>query len=246
MTQVQNLSHCHHTFPERLQDLMIHPRQDTAALLSLALFFIIIQAGGMAGGWIDKLFHGPIFINAVSGWLGGGGFFHDILLGDIAAPIDYETAMGVLTTGVYVALGLVFPYVLVFYLVIGFLEDLGYLPRVAILFDRLFHMVGLHGYSILPMMLACGCNVPGVLAIRNLESRRERFITAVITAYHPRMAHRHHLPGRWGPVTCTLILFSGHSFGSYCCTCPPPSRAITLTLNEVPLTAAVPEDAWQN
>jgi ferrous iron transport protein B len=80
-----------------------------------------------------------------------------------------------------VALGLVFPYVLVFYLVIGFLEDLGYLPRVAILFDRLFHMVGLHGYSILPMMLACGCNVPGVLAIRNLESRRERFITAVIT-----------------------------------------------------------------
>lgn len=185
VTQVQNLSHRHHTFLERLQDLMIHPLTGgPLALLSLALiFFIIIQAGEWLVGWMDKLFawaYTP-FINAVSGWLGGGGFFHDILLGDIAAPIDYETAMGVLTTGVYVALGLVFPYVLVFYLVIGFLEDLGYLPRVAILFDRLFHMVGLHGYSILPMMLACGCNVPGVLAIRNLESRRERFITAVIT-----------------------------------------------------------------
>ena len=185
VTDVQNLSHRHHTFLERIQDMMIHPVTGAPfALISLAfIFYVIIQAGEWLVGWLDQLFalaYTPL-VNLVSGWLGGGGFFHDILLGQLGAPIDYEAAMGVLTTGVYVALGLVLPYVLVFYLVMGFLEDLGYLPRVAILFDRLFHMVGLHGYSVLPMMLASGCNVPGVLAIRNLESRRERFITAVIT-----------------------------------------------------------------
>ena len=90
--------------------------------------------------------------------------------------------MGVLTTGIFMELGLVFPYILIFYLVLGFLEDLGYLPRIAVLFDRFMHKVGLHGFSIIPMMLALGCNVPGVMAIRNLESRRQRFITATLTA----------------------------------------------------------------
>ena len=89
--------------------------------------------------------------------------------------------MGVFTTGVFVSLGIVLPFIILFYLVFGFLEDFGYLPRVAIIFDRLLHNVGLHGYSVIPMFLACGCNVPGVLAIRNLETRRERFITAVLT-----------------------------------------------------------------
>lgn len=185
VTAVQNLTHRHHTVLERIQDLMIHPVTGAPfALISLALiFYVIIQTGEFLVGWMERLFawaYTPL-ITLISHWLGGQGIVHDILLGSLTAPIDYEAAMGVLTTGVYVSIGLVLPYVLIFYLVMGFLEDLGYLPRVAILFDRLFHMVGLHGYSILPMMLAFGCNVPGVLAIRNLESRRERFITAVIT-----------------------------------------------------------------
>jgi len=48
--------------------------------------------------------------------------------------------------------------------------------------DRLLLRIVVHGYSVIPMLLGCGCNVPGVLAVRNLESRRERFITAVIIA----------------------------------------------------------------
>ena len=114
--------------------------------------------------------------------LGGQGLIHSLLIGDLnGSQIDYEGAMGVLTTGVFVALGIVLPYIILFYLVFGFLEDLGYLPRVAIILDRALHKIGLHGYSVIPMLLACGCNVPGVLAIRNLGTRRERFITAIIT-----------------------------------------------------------------
>lgn len=186
VAEVQNLSHRHHTFIEKLQDLSIHPFfGPPSALLMLVLSFkIIITAGEFLVEYTAKLFdivYTP-FILWLSNILGGQGLIHALLIGEIdSSQINYEGAMGVLTTGVFVALGIVLPYIILFYLVFGFLEDLGYLPRVAIILDRLLHKIGLHGYSIIPMFLACGCNVPGILAIRNLETRRERFITAVIT-----------------------------------------------------------------
>ncbi|NLO39651.1 MAG: ferrous iron transporter B [Ruminiclostridium sp.] len=187
VTAVQNLAHRHHTFLERLQDLSVHPLAGVPiALIILAtLFQVIIVAGEFLIGLMEKLFewlYTPVIL-FLSRLLGGQGVIHQILLGDISGEkIDYEAAMGVLTTGVFMELGLVFPYILIFYIVLGFLEDLGYLPRVAVLFDRFMHRVGLHGFSIIPMMLALGCNVPGIMAVRNLESRRQRFITATLTA----------------------------------------------------------------
>ncbi len=187
VAEVQSLEHRHHTFLERLQDISVHPLAGIPiSLVVLALIFqLIIASGEFLTGvmeWLFESLYTPL-IRALSGILGGGGVLHQILLGDISGEtIDYESAMGVLTTGVFMELGLVFPYILVFYIVLGFLEDLGYLPRVAVLFDRFMHRVGLHGFSIIPMMLALGCNVPGIMAIRNLESRRQRFITAALTA----------------------------------------------------------------
>ena len=184
--EVQNLSHRHHTFIEGLQDLSIHPVFGPPAAVALlyAAFRAIISAGGFLTGYASIIFNAlytPILLR-LSNFLGEKGIIHSILIGELEGNrINYEEAMGVLTTGVFVALGIVLPYIFLFYLVFGFLEDLGYLPRVAVIFDRLMHKVGLHGYSVIPMFLACGCNVPGVLAIRNLETRRERFITAVIT-----------------------------------------------------------------
>ncbi len=187
VTAVQNLEHRHHTFLERLQDLSVHPLTGApiALIILAALLQVIIVAGEFLIGLMEKLFewlYTPVIL-FLSRLLGGQGVIHQILLGDISGEkIDYEAAMGVLTTGVFMELGLVFPYILIFYIVLGFLEDLGYLPRVAVLFDRFMHRVGLHGFSIIPMMLALGCNVPGIMAVRNLESRRQRFITATLTA----------------------------------------------------------------
>lgn len=185
--QVQNLSHRHHTFIEKLQDISIHPYfgPPTALALLYFAFKLIITVGEFLVEYTTRLFniiYTP-FILWLSNIFGGQGIMHSLLIGDLnGSQINYESAMGVLTTGVFVALGIVLPYIILFYLVFGFLEDLGYLPRVAIILDRLLHKVGLHGYSVIPMFLACGCNVPGILAIRNLETRRERFITAVITS----------------------------------------------------------------
>ncbi|MCX5757088.1 MAG: ferrous iron transporter B, partial [Candidatus Hydrogenedentes bacterium] len=82
----------------------------------------------------------------------------------------------------YVAVTMVFPYVLAFYIVLSLLEDFGYLPRLAVLLDTLMHRMGLHGWAIIPMLLGLGCNVPGIMATRVLESERERWIAATLVS----------------------------------------------------------------
>jgi ferrous iron transport protein B len=88
--------------------------------------------------------------------------------------------MGLLSTGIYVEFGMILPYIISFYLILSILEDIGYLPRLAIIADSLMHRLGLHGYAIIPMFLGMGCNVPGILATRILESKRERFIASTL------------------------------------------------------------------
>ena len=98
----------------------------------------------------------------------------------INGTIDFKQSLGILTTAPYIEFGMVLPYVLSFYLILSLLEDVGYLPRFAILLDNILHRLGLHGYAVIPLMLGFGCNVPGILATRVLESKRERFIASTL------------------------------------------------------------------
>ena len=128
---------------------------------------------------LDPLFYGLYWplLRQLSESLGGSGVWHGLLIGELTAgTMDFKQAFGLLSTGLYVPLGMVLPYILAFYLGLGLLEDTGYLPRLAVLLDVFLHRIGLHGYAIVPMILGIGCNVPGILATRVLESRRERFI----------------------------------------------------------------------
>lgn len=183
--EVQSLTHRHHTFRERLQDVSMHPiwGLPIALVVLVGMFELVINLGNFLVSGTTRLFE-TIWIPPVMKlheMLSNIPWLSTILIGELFdGTIDLEASMGVLTTGIFVPLGLVMPYLLLFYLALGFLEDWGYLPRMAVLFDRFFHRLGLHGYSVIPMMLATGCNIPGVLALRNLESRRERFITAAI------------------------------------------------------------------
>lgn len=181
---VQEFSHRHHTMRDYLQELSIHPIWGfPISLIVLAgLFSIVIFCGGYLNSLMKKLFTllwiplmDKLYAAINTDWL------RTILIGDlIDGQIALETSMGVLTTGIFIPIGLVMPYLLFFYIALGFLEDWGYLPRMAIIFDSFFHRMGLHGYSVIPLMFSTGCNIPGVLCLRNLESRRERFITAAI------------------------------------------------------------------
>jgi ferrous iron transport protein B len=103
------------------------------------------------------------------------------LIGDlIGGEINYFQSFGLLSTGLYIPLAAVLPYIIAFYLALGILEDVGYLPRLAVLMDTIMHRLGLHGYAIIPTMLGFGCNVPGIMATRILESRKQRFIAATL------------------------------------------------------------------
>ncbi|MDR2768456.1 MAG: ferrous iron transport protein B [Treponema sp.] len=73
------------------------------------------------------------------------------------------------------------PLVVILFLLLSVLEDLGYMSRAAFATDKLLHAVGLHGQSIFPLMLGFGCSIPAVMASRTLKSRRDRIITVLVT-----------------------------------------------------------------
>ena len=80
---------------------------------------------------------------------------------------------------------IVLPYLVPFLFGLAVLEDIGYLPRVAYLMDGLLHRIGLHGTSMLPLILGYGCSVPACMAARILPSRRDRFIATVLAILIP-------------------------------------------------------------
>jgi ferrous iron transport protein B len=96
----------------------------------------------------------------------------------------FHSLRGILQ-GLAGGMAIVLPYLLPFLIGMAILEDVGYLPRVAFLMDAFMHRVGLHGTAIVPAILGYGCNVPAVMATRILQSRRDRFIAAVIATLTP-------------------------------------------------------------
>jgi ferrous iron transport protein B len=186
INQVQQVAHRHHTWRERLADASVKPiTGGIIALVVLAIAFLVIRFIGesLIGYVLEPLFNNlwaPV-LSKLSCLLGGSGFFHNIIIGKlIGGEVDFVQSFGLLSSGLYVPFAMVLPYVISFYLVIGLLEDVGYLPRLAVLVDTIMHRLGLHGYAIIPTLLGLGCNVPAILATRILESKRERFIAATL------------------------------------------------------------------
>ncbi len=99
-------------------------------------------------------------------------FLNEFLVGDF----------GILTMGVANAIGTVIPILLVFFLIVNFLEDVGYLPNLGVLLNRALTPFGLSGKSVLPMVLGFGCNTMATLATRMLDTPRERFIASFLIA----------------------------------------------------------------
>ncbi len=219
--EVQVIEHHHHTFPQILEEISTHPLLGLIfAGIVLILSFAIIRLIGE--GLIGFVFE-PIFENLwkpvlmkFSAFLGNANILHKILIGElIEGEIDFYQSFGLLSTGLFIPIAAVLPYIISFYFVLSILEDTGYLPRLAVLVDRLMHQIGVHGMGIVPMFLACGCNVPGVLATRIMETRRERLIAATVMSISvpcmAQIAMIFGLLGKYGfkgiaPVFLTLFL----------------------------------------
>jgi ferrous iron transport protein B len=100
--------------------------------------------------------------------------------GSLVATVADGLVMG-LAGGVAIVL----PYLLPFLVGLAILEDTGYLPRLAYILDSFMHRIGLHGKSVLPMILGYGCSVPAIMSTRILESEKDRKITAALASFIP-------------------------------------------------------------
>lgn len=202
----QRVVHKHPTILERLEEATIKPLFGIPfGLLVLYLSFTgVIRLGEFLIDYIlDPVFaiYGSFITNVVGQH--ATGILRDILIG--TSP-EIETSFGLLTTGLYVPLGMVMPFVIPFYIVLGILEDVGYLPRISVLVDALMHRVGLHGAAIVPCILGLGCNVPGVMATRVLESPKQRYLAATLMAVSvPCAAQNAMIWGLLGPFGLRYI-----------------------------------------
>ncbi|MGD9131474.1 MAG: ferrous iron transport protein B [Candidatus Bathyarchaeota archaeon] len=135
----------------------------------LAVFVAIFSFGDFTSALLGDWFFGlkPAFDSVL-----GTGIVGELVWGGVMEGI---------VGGITVAL----PYILPFYFILYLFEDSGYLSRVAFLMDNIMHKMGLHGKAFIPVMLSFGCNVPGCLGCRIMETTRERLLTAFVVTLVP-------------------------------------------------------------
>ena len=186
--KVQVVHHRHHTIREHIADITVKPATGIpiAMIVIFLIFLFIIQIGNL----IIEYLMDPIFYNYYGPWIVEfvtafypEGLVHEILIGNSTLEsLNFTQSFGLLTTGLYVPFDMVLPFVVTFYIMLSLLEDTGYLPRLAVLVDTGLHKLGLHGSAIVPTILGLGCNVPGALATRIMETEKQRFIAATLMA----------------------------------------------------------------
>jgi len=184
--KVQQLTHRHHTLLELIEDASVNHAWGIA--IAAGVIFASFKSVRFIGEGLIRYILDPLFysfylplVKSTSSFMEEHSFWHTLLVGSlIDGHIDLQRSMGVLTTAPYVAFVMVLPYVVSFYMLLSFLEDSGYLPRLALLLDNIMHKLGLHGFAVIPVLLGFGCNVPGILGTRILESKRERFIASTL------------------------------------------------------------------
>ena len=199
----QNRSAQHRSTTDRIDDLVAHRVLGLPIFFGLMALVFVLTANASAPfvTWVDITVNGVL-----AGWI-------TALLTALSAP---AWLLSLLVDGILAGVGgvLVFlPVLLVLYFCLAVLEDSGYMARAAFVMDRLMHLLGLHGKSFIPLVVGFGCNVPGILATRTLENRRDRLMTGLMV---PLMSCAARLPIY---VIFAAAFFPGHAalvvFGLY-------------------------------
>ena len=183
------------TLSDRLHEITIHGIWGYLILISLVvlLFYLIFNFGNLFS---------DILINEFMGMTPA---FEKIFGMGVASKLVWGVIEG-LVAGITIIL----PYILPFYIILGLLEDSGYLSRVAFLMDNFMHKIGLHGKAFIPLMLGYGCNVPACLGCRIMETQRERLIAIFVTTLIPCAAVTTvilGLVGKYIGLTWALLLY---------------------------------------
>jgi ferrous iron transport protein B len=156
---------------DRLDNVLMHPLWGYLLLVLIlhAFFNLIFKIGAWLEPELLGIFEaGTAYLRQ---HLGENAFITTLLSG--------------ILQGLGAGVGIVLPYLVPFLLGMAFLEDFGYLPRVAFLMDGLMQRIGLHGASVFPAILGYGCSVPAVMATRILRSPRDRFVASILAVIVP-------------------------------------------------------------
>ena len=145
-----------------------------ALIYAIAMGGFPISIGTMATDWTNDVLFGEIVPPAVQGFMESVG----------CAPWLTGLVVDGIVYGVGAVLGFV-PQMLVLFLLLSILEDIGYMARIAFIMDRIFRKFGLSGKSFIPMLVGTGCGVPGVMASRTIENDRDRKMTIMTTCFIP-------------------------------------------------------------
>ncbi len=196
----------------RLDRVLTHPIWGTLALIAIlgATFWLTYQVGSPIQAWLSRQVSLLAeFLRA--GWTGVPRWLVEFTAGGVLGGI------GMVLTFL--------PILLIFFFILGIMEDTGYMARAAYVTDRWMHLMGLHGKSFLPILLGFGCNVPAVMGTRIIESPRARLLTTLLVPLVPctaRMAVITVLAGvffgrgafwvAWGLVGFSLLLLAGLGF----------------------------------
>lgn len=157
----------------------------TSRVLALPIFAVIM----IVVYYISVTSVGAIATDWMNDGLFGDEWGVPVILGDLLSSIDCAQWLSSLLIdgiagGVGAVLGFV-PQMCVLFLFLAFLESCGYMARVAFIMDRIFRRFGLSGKSFIPMLIASGCGVPGIMASRTIESDRDRKMTIMTTTFIP-------------------------------------------------------------
>lgn len=158
---------------DRIDRVATHPFWGLLLLVAAlgTMFWVTYSVAGPVAGALEGL---------ISGW------FSDVLRAALASAPDWLS--GIIVDGAVAGAGTVLsflPILVILFLGLGILEDVGYMARSAYVMDRYMHWMGLHGKSCMPLLLGFGCNVPAILGTRIIEERRGRLLTMMLTPFVP-------------------------------------------------------------
>jgi ferrous iron transport protein B len=154
-----------HSVTDRLDAILTHRVWGWLAFLGMMtlMFFCIFTVAQYPMDWIDDT------VKALGSWVGG--------------LLPESDLRSLLTDGVIAGVGgviIFLPQILILYFFLGILEDTGYMARAAFIMDRLMSRVGLHGKSFIPMLSSFACAIPGIMATRTIENRKDRLVTILV------------------------------------------------------------------
>lgn len=164
---------------KQIGDLTLNPWTGVPILLLVLYFGLYKFVGVFGAGTVVNYIEGDLFSKHLNPWLiyWVNHWVPWRLLRDLLVS-DY----GLLTLGLRYALAIVLPIVGFFFVVFSIIEDSGYLPRLAMLIDRVFKRIGLSGRAVIPMVLGFGCTTMATMVTRTLPTRRERLIATMLLA----------------------------------------------------------------